>query len=609
MSRILIVAIAFSLGVVLTLLADVQHWRDMRYVFSPVTEFADSARYQGERNAQGQLEGRGRMRWSSGSEYEGEFFAGLFHGKGRMVYPHVSIYEGEFVRGYPQGMGVMVYENGGRYEGEFFEGLYHGQGKLTQGNGSVYEGNFEHNNITGMGKWIYTDGSIYTGEVRDGLIHGKGELVHANGTKYTGEFLQGKMHGEGVFTLATGTFYSGEFTNDAFTGKGVVKEHDGGTYIGNFVNWQLQGQGIRTDEQGNQWQGEFKLGMLEGQGSYQGKNGEQYTGEFKFEQYSGKGRLVSVEGDIYEGEFDYGQKHGKGELIYKEPIDGISKIQGRWYRDRLVDGGSQVRIYSGEEITTHAMDYHAAVLSDKLSRIPAGNPEVIELYSLVVAGYGTEEVFRRESRFIEALFHDQYRHTHAFYLVNSQRNLDQHPLATLTSIGASLERIAAQMNKDQDLLLLYITSHGSKDKKISLHHSGLELVDIDAQWLAEKLNTTGIKHRIVILSSCYSGGFIDDLKNDQTLIITSSAADKRSFGCADDSLFTYFGKAYFKETLKPDVDIEQAFDAAQKLVAQWEAEKKYTPSEPQIYRNKQVLRQFQQWQADQQHTAKGDLKP
>jgi hypothetical protein len=396
---------------------------------------------------------------------------------------------------------------------------------------------------------------------------------------------------------------------NVFTGKGVVKEVDGGTYTGNFVTWELHGQGIHTDKDGNQWQGEFRQGMLEGLGSYQGKNGDKYTGEFKFGQYYGKGRLISIEGDIYDGEFDYGQKHGKGELTYKEPIDGISKIEGSWYRDKLIDGGDQLKIFSGEEITAHAMDHHPALLSDKLSRISAGNPEVIELYSLVAAGYGTEEVFRRESRFIEELFRDQYIHSHAFYLVNSQRNLEQHPLATLTSISAALERIAGQMNKDQDILLLYITSHGSKDKKISLHHSGLALADIEARWLADKLNATGIKHRIVIISACYSGGFVEYLKNDQTLVITSAAANKKSFGCADDSLFTYFGKAYFKEALKPDVDVEQAFDNAQELVNLWETEKKYTPSEPQIYRNKGVLRQFQQWQAGQQGLAAGDLKP
>jgi hypothetical protein len=599
MPRILIAVIAFVLGAGLMLLVDLEHWRDLRYVFSPVTEFADAGRYQGSQNPQGQLEGHGRMIWSNGARYEGDFLAGLFHGNGRLTYPHLSIYEGDFAKGYMHGQGTMVYEDGSRYEGAFMSGLFHGHGKLIQADGSVYEGSFDHNKISGMGKWIYADGSVYTGEVSEGLMHGKGELLQANGNKYTGDFLKGRMNGEGAFIDTTGAQYSGEYINDVFSGKGVVKDVDGGTQTGNFVGWQLHGQGIRTSKNGNQWQGEFKHGMLEGQGSYRGKNGEQYTGEFNFEQYHGKGRLVSAEGDVYEGEFEYGQKNGKGELTYKQPIDGISKIEGHWNSDRLVDGGDQLKIFSSEEIAAHAMDHHPAFLSDKLAHLPAGNPEVIELYSLVVAGYGEQEVFRRESRFIEDFLHDQYSHSHAFYLVNSQRNLDQHPLATLTSIRTALERIAAQMNKDQDILLLYVTSHGSKDKKISLQHNGVALVDIDSRWLAEQLDATGIKHRVVILSACYSGGFIDDLKGDQTLVITSAAANKKSFGCADDSLFTYFGKAYFKEALKPGVDIEQAFDSANELVSQWEAEKKYTPSEPQIYRNKRVLAQFRQWLAGQ----------
>jgi hypothetical protein len=34
------------------------------------------------------------------------------------------------------------------------------------------------------------------------------------------------------------------------------------------------------------------------------------------------------------------------------------------------------------------------------------------------------------------------------------------------------------------------------------------------------------------------------------LIITAAAADKPSFGCTDDADFTYFGRAFFDESLR-----------------------------------------------------------
>jgi hypothetical protein len=340
------------------------------------------------------------------------------------------------------------------------------------------------------------------------------------------------------------------------------------------------------------------------------RRGEQYSGEFKSGKYDGLGKLVDSKGDIYEGEFSYGRKHGNGKLTYKTPLDGVSIIDGRWEYDRLVDGGDAVKIFSPEEIAEHALYKEADELQRTLAAVQASDPQKIELYSLVVAGYGTQEVFHRESTFIKNLFTTQYgNRATAIYLANSQRSLAEHPLATRKSIAAAIGRITEQMEKDQDIFFLYITSHGSKDRTISLDHNGLSLTDIDAKWLGDLLKATGIKHRVIVLSACYSGGFIDDLKDSYSLIMTAAAADKTSFGCADDSLFTYFGKAYFKESLKQDVDFEQAFYKAKELVASWEKEQDVTESDPQIFANPTVVTHLKRWQTESSVPDSSDLNP
>jgi hypothetical protein len=610
MKRIALITVAFFAGVILTLIAVQGTFRDLRFALSPSLNFADGASYVGDLNTQGQLEGQGRMRWTNGDEYDGEFLAGLMHGKGKFISAYSGTYNGDYVRGRMEGRGVLTYPDGSRYEGEFAGNQFHGKGKLAYPRGDIYQGDFEKNKMHGSGNWVFADKSIYVGQVIDGVIQGKGELQRPGGEKYTGEFIAGKMHGQGVFDDGRGNRYSGEFQSDNFTGSGTYTSNDGFTYVGEFKNWRLNGKGIQTDAEGNHWEGEYQDGQLEGKGSYIAKEGEQYTGEFQFGKYDGHGKLIASNGDIYEGEFSYGSKHGKGTLIYQTPIDDVSRINGRWEYGRLVDGGDTVKIFTPEEVAEHALYKESGELQLALDSLQASDPQKIELYSLVVAGYGTEEVFRRESKFIENLFNAQYgNRTTAIYLANSQRSLDERPLATLTSIRAAVTRIAERMDKEQDIFFLYITSHGSKDKKISLNHNGLALTDIDAKWLGDLLKATGIKHRVVVLSACYSGGFIDELKDANSLIMTAASADKTSFGCADDSLFTYFGKAYFKESLKPGVDFEQAFVKAKKLVSTWEKEQKITKSNPQIHPNTQVVVQVKRWQDELISLSSSNLDP
>lgn len=610
MKRIALIACTFFAGVIFTLIAVQGTFRDLRFAFSPSLNFADGASYVGDLNAQGQLEGQGRMNWTNGASYDGEFQGGLFHGKGRFVSEGFGTYKGDYVRGYMEGRGILTYPNGSRYEGEFVANQFEGKGRLVYVSGDIYEGDFANNEMDGVGVWRYADQSIYIGQVSKGVLQGKGELQRATGEKYTGDFVAGKMHGQGVFDDGKGNRYSGEFQNDNFTGAGNYSSDDGFTYVGQFKNWRLNGKGLQTDAEGNHWEGEYQDGQLEGKGSFIAKDGEQYTGEFQHGKYDGQGKLIAGNGDIYEGEFSFGRKHGKGVLIYKTPIDGVSRIDGRWEYGRLVDGGDTVKIFTPEAVAEHALYKEADKLQRALDSLQVSDPQKIELYSLVVAGYGTEEVFHRESKFIENLFSSQYgNRATAIYLTNSQRSLDEQPFATLTSIRAAILRIAERMDKEQDIFFLYVTSHGSKNKKISLDHSGIALADMDAKWLGDLLKETGIQHRVVVLSACFSGGFIDDIKDSHSLIMTAAAADKTSFGCADDSLFTYFGKAYFRESLKPGVNFDQAFFNAKKLVSKWEKEQKITKSNPQIYPNPKVVEQLNRWQRGLLITPGNNLQP
>ena len=102
--------------------------------------------------------------------------------------------------------------------------------------------------------------------------------------------------------------------------------------------------------------------------------------------------------------------------------------------------------------------------------------------------------------------------------------------------------------------------------------------------LARMLHEAGIKWRVIVVSACYSGGFIEPLKDANSVVITASAPDRTSFGCEPGRDFTYFGQAYFRDALAGTRSFTRAFEAAREGVAKMEAaEGMDPPSEPQMW--------------------------
>lgn len=77
----------------------------------------------------------------------------------------------------------------------------------------------------------------------------------------------------------------------------------------------------------------------------------------------------------------------------------------------------------------------------------------------------------------------------------------------------------------------------------------------------------------MVISACYSGGFIPFLEDENTLIMTVEAYNRTSFGCSDDAEITYFGRAFFKESLLESASFEAAFVKAKCLIYEWKKKK------------------------------------
>jgi hypothetical protein len=168
-------------------------------------------------------------------------------------------------------------------------------------------------------------------------------------------------------------------------------------------------------------------------------------------------------------------------------------------------------------------------------------------------------------------------------LINDKDDRIGYPLGTAPSLRHALIRLAGRMNVDEDVLVLMLTSHGSADDGIHVENGNLPLNSVDPESVLRALDASGIKWRIVIVSACYSGTFIEPLENENTIVITASDANNTSFGCADDRDLTYFGEAFLRDALPKATSLEGAFEAARKAIAKREGAEKLTPSNPQIF--------------------------
>ena len=223
------------------------------------------------------------------------------------------------------------------------------------------------------------------------------------------------------------------------------------------------------------------------------------------------------------------------------------------------------------------------LLERELQAVVPGHART-NLYFVGVAGYSDQDVFMREVESVAKLFRERFATGgRSIVLINNPKTLYEFPLATTTALRASLKRVSEVMNRDRDVLFLYLSSHGSKDHTLSLRFWPLDLHQLDPALLRQMLDEAGIKNRVLVVSACYSGGFVDSLKDDNTLIITAAAADRNSFGCSNEADFTYFGKAYFDEALRTTYSFVDAFALAKPVILAREAKEGYDPSDPQIY--------------------------
>jgi len=521
-------------------------------------------------------------RLPDGGRYRGDLVNGLLQGQGRIDYPNGSWYAGDFDKGQWHGQGEWHGSNGEVYRGQFNQGLFDGQGSLTT-NGSSYNGGFKLGRRDGEGT-LKENGMTYRGEFKADQYSGLGRLELEDGSAYQGQFAHGKPNGEGQRSDGNGNQFTGRFVDGQLEGNGTFNSADGDTYVGAFKNNQLHGKGRYENADGDVWLGQFKEGSLNGKGELIGADGSHYIGYFNDWRFSGQGRLNLADGSFYTGQFDNDAYAGRGTLVL---TDG-SVLSGTWINGQRVRDADGKLLPDTLELGLLAQ---GRLLEDALGNVPASTPAV-ELYTLTLGGDGKQSVFLRESDYVANMLTSRFGAFGQIRLVNHRDHLSDRPMATRENLRRAAVTLA-ERSGPEDLIFIYLTSHGTSEHELVLDQPRMELADLPADELAAVLAPLKNRDKVIVISSCYSGGFIPALKDERTLIMTASRADRVSFGCSEEANFTYFGDALFAQALNQTDDLEQAFKLAKATVAERELADGFEASEPQIWAPKTVLSHWQ----------------
>lgn len=216
-------------------------------------EWEDGSTYEGN-FVDGLREGQGKFVSACKTvEYDGEWRMSKRHGHGVLQQhqtkgQYAAIYTGDFYEGLRQGHGRMVYSSGDIYEGEWYADKPHGFGRMEWFKfDERYIGHWCEGKREGQGQhaWLDVDTNAeeplspksptetqprrimcnhYEGAWVQDKRNGHGTFFYADGSRYTGEWKDDLKHGQGVYTFVDGRVYDGSFENDRMLGPEPMSE-------------------------------------------------------------------------------------------------------------------------------------------------------------------------------------------------------------------------------------------------------------------------------------------------------------------------------------------------------------------------------------------------
>jgi hypothetical protein len=221
-------------------------------------------------------------------------------------------------------------------------------------------------------------------------------------------------------------------------------------------------------------------------------------------------------------------------------------------------------------------------LDRALRALAPQRPGVVDAYVVSIA-LDSDPVFGREARVAGDVLRRRYGALgRTIVLAGSDGSAPSGlPRGSPATLAIVLARVAELMDRQEDVLVLYTTSHGAP---FGLYYNDGDngYGAISPNRMAAMLDQLGLRNRLLILSACYSGVFVPRLQSETSAIVTAAASDRSSFGCLAENDWTFFGDAMINHALRKAQPLAAAFAEANGLVTGWEAQFQARPSMPQF---------------------------
>ncbi|TFY96174.1 C13 family peptidase [Ramlibacter humi] len=260
---------------------------------------------------------------------------------------------------------------------------------------------------------------------------------------------------------------------------------------------------------------------------------------------------------------------------------GIWQFQDRAWEAKEPPRSERPRLHLSQE----TFERQQAVWQAAVKGIAPQREGTVDVYGLVFAPYAGEDVFLREAQMVAGVLEQRFdAQGRVLRLANHATTADKLPWATPLNLKRAIAALAEKMDREHDVLVVYLTSHGGGNFHLAAGHWPLEVESLTPRELREALDEAGVRNRVIAVSACYSGGWVGPLAGDTTLVMTAADSQHTSYGCGRKSELTFFGRAMFDEQLRKTHSFEQAFASAVPVIKQREIDAKKPDgfSNPQI---------------------------
>jgi len=150
----------------------------------------------------------------------------------------------------------------------------------------------------------------------------------------------------------------------------------------------------------------------------------------------------------------------------------------------------------------------------------------------------------------------------------------------LTAV-AMAEALKASADRAPAGCLVYYTSHGAPQGAVMDVNGRMTLLRPAVLASIVDEACPG-RPTVVVISACFSGGFVPYLEGPQRMVLTAARSDRSSFGCSSEDKYPFFD-ACFMESVEGARNFPALAPAIQACVTRRETEMHLAPpSEPQV---------------------------